>query len=575
MYSLLDNSSTATTRNHRNQNEQSSNSSKKYMLITIFAFILLVGWFSSSSSDDGGKSSNTRGGVSTVTVVKQKETNDVDDEFLEGNKFGEDFDEEAYDNDEKDLTATTTTTGKQRGDDDDWEPNLNQDVYAEELSDANDDNEEEQLPKDFVGVGTFDVDQDDYLSKSANGEEDNDVSSPNNKGQQNMDKGDDQKKPAQNEETIAEPDVTSESENEQTSTNDQGKTKDDESNVEAKLDQTKDKPVEPEVETTEEKKEDSPADTKSSTENSEEQDNAKPNLDEDEIPDEKPERKVPIVPTPVQEWKSTSNGECPPVENSKSRVLHFIEIPKTLSGGVTETLNAWGKKLVPPAKIFRTTDGVPDSCPPQSFEANILIGRGFGYCPKIQMRKQPELITMSILRGPIARLGVMFDSAPERFRDERAKFGSLRSAFSVMVKEYDKTTNVIEPGEQTLRSFGSSQARYLCGYECVGPHATITDDGAILAKAKENLAKLDIIGLAEELTTLAWQVKYFVPHLAPKVFKQFPKEKENTKKSIIDEETKLILQKWAWVDKALYAEAKSMYERRTQLAKRCLGDNLD
>jgi hypothetical protein len=542
MYSLLDNNRRASlgpAADGTNNNGESSGSKvKRYVAVGIVLLIAVL-WFSSSGSAKGTRSSSP----SSVTLNnKGQSENEALGDFLE----------------DEDGDDSYRATSKAK---DEWEPSQDEDVYADEFGDEEDEDEEQdKLPKDYVDVEEFDVDEDDYLSKS-----DNDTPSPEEKKAEESIAIEESKSQVKPEEPQAEekdqvkeePSTASSTEEKETATE---STQTEQSEKATSIDEEK---IEKEGATDEKQDGESEVDV---------QETKKLEFDNDEDVEEETKTTIPKPSVDLPTWKITGEGDCPSVTDNSKRVLHFIEIPKTNVGGVTQTLNAWAKKSNPPAKIYRTEDNTVKVCPNQSLlDVNILIGRGYGYCTEVQAKK--NLLSMAILRGPIARVGYLFDTAPEKFKEERSKFGTLRTAFGDMVKEYNRTTGIVEPGEKLVRGFGSSQARYLCGFECVGLQATIQDEATILERAKANLVKLDIVGLTEELSTLAWQVKYFLPSLTPKMFKTFPKEKEQaTKKSLIDDETKAILQQWAWVDKALYLEAKQLYEKRTELAKRCLED---
>ena len=63
-----------------------------------------------------------------------------------------------------------------------------------------------------------------------------------------------------------------------------------------------------------------------------------------------------------------------------------------------------------------------------------------------------------------------------------------------------------------------------------------------------------------------------MPKLIPSNFHRFGRvNSHDSKRSIVDEESKAILRKWAWVDLALYERTEEIYRKKHALAEKCLG----
>ena len=71
-----------------------------------------------------------------------------------------------------------------------------------------------------------------------------------------------------------------------------------------------------------------------------------------------------------------------------------------------------------------------------------------------------------------------------------------RLDLSDLIRIYNATAEVVEPGEARLRFGGSQQARFLCGYDCMGPTAFKgpISEADLLARARHNLRRLSAVG---------------------------------------------------------------------------------
>jgi hypothetical protein len=66
------------------------------------------------------------------------------------------------------------------------------------------------------------------------------------------------------------------------------------------------------------------------------------------------------------------------------------------------------------------------------------------------------------------------------------------------------------------------------------------------------------------------KLRFHLPQLIPKNFKQFKRENSQFKKSVLDDEARAILHQWAWVDVKLYERALEIYHGKQLIAEQCL-----
>jgi len=257
--------------------------------------------------------------------------------------------------------------------------------------------------------------------------------------------------------------------------------------------------------------------------------------------------------------------------------VQYIHIPKAAGTSIQSAVNEWVRNT-PKATLARYDNNAVHAssirCPEEAFTASVLIGhRGFGYCDYVKYSPR-GLFTFTALREPIPRMVSWFDYYLYELHEPRAMATFWdRGSFSDIVKKYNSTSR-IEYGERLIRYSGQQQARYLCGYECMGPMArrnnTYTEQ-YVLDRALQNLAKVDVVGITSDLEGMVKQLKFHLPHLIPGNFNNFKRSNAiHGQKSEVDEEAMEILKKWAWVDVKLHQQAEEQYRRKHFVVETCM-----
>lgn len=273
----------------------------------------------------------------------------------------------------------------------------------------------------------------------------------------------------------------------------------------------------------------------------------------------------------------TRRLEHPGVGKTSPRI-QYVHNPKAGGTTIQKAMYAWSFRNPNSRFIKYDLNEVGRTswkCPAIYKHATILAGhRGYGFCRNVE-NDQRGLFSFTAFRDPVARMVSWYDYNLYDIHEERAVkvFGSLNKPLSAIVKQYNKTKQ-LEWGEKLIRYSGQQQSRFMCGYMCMGPIAkgnkNLTEE-VVLKTALKNLAKLDVIGLTEELDEMIPQLKFHLPQLIPRKFTVFPRENVyKRERSVLDDEARSIMKEWARVDEELYRQAKILYEKKKKLASECL-----
>ena len=266
----------------------------------------------------------------------------------------------------------------------------------------------------------------------------------------------------------------------------------------------------------------------------------------------------------------------------RSMKVQFVHIPKTGGSSIQIAMEDWVEGISRISVGMINTNSIQGSsfkCPVHANLRTLFIGhRGWGVCEEIESYPG-GLFTITAIREPVSRMVSLYDYNLLKRDTERANklFGSAdtttRYTLQELVKLYNSTEE-IEPGEAIIRYSGSQQARFMCGYECLGPNAfknaTFTEE-YMLNRALENLRKTDCVGVTDRLYALIDQLKLHLSWVPKRVTNW---EKQNTLpsllKSVLDDEARAIMLKWAWVDQRLYEEASKIANEKHVHAHKCL-----
>lgn len=267
--------------------------------------------------------------------------------------------------------------------------------------------------------------------------------------------------------------------------------------------------------------------------------------------------------------------------------LQYVHLPKTGGTSVQLAMVRWTYYSSRNTLLFKSDEasikGSSTICPPGAEAASILIGhRGFGFCGEVE-RSPRGLVTFATFRRSASRIVSLVDYNVNRMNPRAMRlFG--REPLATLIKRYNSTRDVVEEGEALLRFAGSQQVRFMCGYECLGPNAahnqTITL-GFMMQRAMENVDKLDMIGLTEELNECIRQVRFHLALQRPS-FSEWPeangapgnKRRKSSVVLLMDDEAKAILDEWARPDQELYEHAKARYLKKQAIARHCLKHKL-
>jgi hypothetical protein len=278
--------------------------------------------------------------------------------------------------------------------------------------------------------------------------------------------------------------------------------------------------------------------------------------------------------------------------------IQYIHIPKAGGTSIQEALRIWAAESDGRAWSGTfdgpSTDGSSTKCPPRALDFTTLMGhRGFGFCKDVE--ESPRgLFTFTAVREPVSRIVSMFDYKTEtrnnpnvrkvfgvgsnnkkkNNNNNKANNNESEKSLNDLIKFYNATPE-IEPGEARLRFGGSQQARFLCGYQCLGPSAEKGkySEKELLNRARKNLQKIDALTVVDRLDELIPQLKLHLTFVPPR-FTKWPSMNvasvSKTKKSMLDDQSKEILRNWAWVDNIIYKEADKLSRIMHERAVACL-----
>jgi len=290
----------------------------------------------------------------------------------------------------------------------------------------------------------------------------------------------------------------------------------------------------------------------------------------------------------IKKEQKNDNGECLTKRfrhpgMSRGLKMQFIHLPKTGGSSVQMAIDDWVQDNSRIQLFLSNSNDVRGSsskCPSRVPEATVLIGhRGWGFCEDVVKDKR-GIFTATAVRSAVSRMVSFYDynllkrSTPKAQQLYGNTASVTRHTLSDLVKQYNATTDVVEPGEAILRYSGSQQCRYMCGYQCLGPNArhnaTFTPE-YMLKKALENLQKTDCVAVTEHLNDLIDQLRFHLKWV-PYTFRAWQEQNRlpSSMKSILDAESKAILEKWGWADQQLYEAAAIIADEKTKQARKCL-----
>ena len=282
--------------------------------------------------------------------------------------------------------------------------------------------------------------------------------------------------------------------------------------------------------------------------------------------------------------------DCASTQRSKhpgmlhSTRLQFVHIPKTGGTTIQEGLNGWVKDNAHISLYLWNVNAYMGSsvkCPPRILAHSFYMGhRGWGFCEHVEKSKD-GLFTITAVRSAVSRMVSLHDYNLFKRGTGKAQkyFGSKvevnKHTLKNLVKEFNATQDVIEPGEKILRYSGSQQCRFMCGYECLGPNSYKNDTFTpeyMLQRALENLRKTDCVAVTDKLNDLIPQLRYHLTYIPNNANGwQTQNKLPGSMRSTLDDESRAILADWGWADEQLYLEASKIAAEKTKQATRCLG----
>jgi len=255
----------------------------------------------------------------------------------------------------------------------------------------------------------------------------------------------------------------------------------------------------------------------------------------------------------------------------------WADIPKAGGTSVQHVLSRWCAET--PRCSYVQWDGSEfrgssSKCGGLAAEHTILAGhRGFGYCREVETNKR-GLISFTVLREPISRIRSLFDYRLA----EMNILGKGIEDLSETIVRFNSTPEV-EKGEMRLKWLGVQQARFICGYHCMGPEAVVMaknltieqEADRIMQRAMHNLPKINAIGVLERFPELIPQLKYQFDFV-PLAFKAWPRENtvKPKKKTVLSDQAMAILRQWARHDIILYERASKLAARKAAEALKCM-----
>lgn len=245
-------------------------------------------------------------------------------------------------------------------------------------------------------------------------------------------------------------------------------------------------------------------------------------------------------------------------DNSKLGVIggelvQVIEIPHNRN--FRSSLEQWTKE----DKMVRVvaSKGEALKCPRNLPTASIVAGaRGYGFCRTLN---RTALRSVVVLRNPVHRM----------YAALQAKAG-VNASVDDMVRDMNRTKQFPADYLKFIQRFGTEQARYLCGVECVPVGKDLYTEEEMLDKALENLDRIDVIGFADQLDKVIPQLKYLLPAVVPKQFTAFPPGTAGEWDTPIPTDVREILKAWSQVDNKVFVAGQDRFVQFNSEAKACV-----
>ena len=254
--------------------------------------------------------------------------------------------------------------------------------------------------------------------------------------------------------------------------------------------------------------------------------------------------------------------------------VQYVHIPKAGGTSIQRGLDGIALRHKLKFLVFNgpSIDGSASTCPQKATQMQILMGhRGYGFCRAVETSHR-GLFTFTAFREPLSRMISMFDyNLKMRATKKAVSVFGKGASLNALVLQYNSTTDVVENGERILKYSATQMTRFMCGYECMGPNAVVVDAPAMRKRAHANLHKMDAVGLLHKLDELIVQLKFHIAFM-PGDYKKWPDTNTivKTAKSKVGPQAAAILLEWAALDVELYEKALEIYERKHDVAKRCL-----